>query len=109
LNKVETIDLEVKDVDKKKSYKIKITSDKTLYALHEEILHANDWWPEHLFSFFMSEKFRDSEYEYSGGVDNPGNSNIAIRKFELKVGDTFWYLYDYGSENRFKISVLSVV
>lgn len=108
LNKVETIDLEVKNMDKKKSFKVQITSDKTLFALHEEILRANSWWPEHSFSFYMSEKFRDRDCEYSGGVDDAGNSKIMIKRFELEAGDTFWYLYDYGSENRFKISVLSV-
>lgn len=109
LNKIETIDLEIRNMNKKENFKIQMTSDKTLYDLHEEILRENGWWPEHQFSFFMSENFRDRDHEYSGGIEGPGNSKIAIKKFELEIGDTFWYLYDYGDENRFKISVLNVM
>ncbi len=108
LNKVETLELKVENLRKKGSFKIQITTDNHLYDLHRKILDANNWNPEHSFSFFMSDKFWDSDNEFAGNVWESGTSKVFLKKFNLKKGDTFLYLYDYGSENRFKVSVLSV-
>jgi len=102
------IELEVKNLRKKKMINIKISKKDSLYDLHAKILSANKWQPEHSFSFFMSDKFWDDEKEYAGDSFSEGKSKIKLEKLNLKNGDTFLYLYDYGDENRFKISVSSI-
>lgn len=108
LNKVESLELKIENLRKKGSFKVLITTDNCLYDLHRKILEGNKWSPEHSFSFFMSDKFWDSENEYAGNVWEAGTSKVLLKNLNLKTGDTFLYLYDYGSENPFKISVLSV-
>jgi hypothetical protein len=110
LNKVSTIELRIKNLRKKeKPLQIQISDNETLYDLHLEILTKNKWSPEHEFSFFMSDKFWDTENEYLGNAFEVCNSGVKVKNFNFKQGDTFLYLYDYGNEQRFEISVLNVV
>lgn len=110
LNKASTIELQVINLSKKKkTLHIQISSDESLYDLHSNILAKNGWSSEHAFSFFMSDKFWDTENEYAGNAFEVCNSGVKIKKFNFKQGDTFLYLYDWGNEHRFEISVLNVV
>jgi hypothetical protein len=102
------IELEVKNIKKKKTFEIRISKKDSLFDLHAEILSANRWQLEHSFSFFMSDEFWDEENEYAGNVFDAGKSKIKMEKLNLKPGDTFLFLYDYGDEHRFKISVKSI-
>jgi hypothetical protein len=106
--KEEIISFEVKNIRKKKTFSIELTSNESLLDLHEAILQASKLSWEHSFSFFMSDKFWDDENEYAGGPFNAGRTKIKLKKLNLKSGDTFLYLYDYGSEIRFKISVVNI-
>ena len=102
------IDFEVKNLRKKKVFNIQMSKKDSLFDLHAEILSVNKWHPEHSFSFFMSDKFWDDENEYAGDPFSAGKSKIKLEKLNLKSGDIFLFLYDYGDEHRFKISVLNV-
>lgn len=102
------IEFEVKNLRRKKVFKVQLPIKESLFDLHAQILSENNWQPEHSFSFFMSDKFWDDENEYAGSPFSVGNSKIKLEKLNLKEGDTFLYLYDYGDEHRFKISVLSI-
>jgi hypothetical protein len=109
-NKASTIELQIKSIRKKtKPLHIQISEDENLYDLHTKILAKNKWLPEHAFSFFMSDEFRDAENEYVGNPFEICNSGVKVKKFNFKKGDTFLYLYDYGNEHRFEITVLSIV
>jgi hypothetical protein len=109
LNKASTIKLQIKNLSNKKSHcTYKFSSDETLYDLHSNILAKNGWTPEHAFSFFMSNKFWDTENKYSENAFEVCNSGVKVKKFNFKQGDTFFYLYDWGNEHRFEISVLNV-
>ena len=102
------INLEVKNLRKSKKFNLQISEKDSLFDLHGMILSVNKWQPEHLFSFFMSDSFRDDENEYAGNPFSAGKTKIKLEKLKLKSGDTFLFLYDYGQENRFKIKVISI-
>lgn len=104
----EKIKFEVTNIRKKKTFNIELSSNDSLMDLHVAILEASKLSWEHSFSFFMSNKFWDDENEYAGDPFNAGRTKVKLKKLNLKASDTFLYLYDYGSEVRFKLSVLSV-
>jgi len=106
--KEEKITFEVTNIRKKKTFKVELSINESLFDLHEAILTSSKLSWEHSFSFFMSGKFWDDENEYAGDPFNSGRTKIKLKKLNLKTNDTFLYLYDYGSEIKFKISVLSV-
>ncbi|MCM2350857.1 MAG: plasmid pRiA4b ORF-3 family protein [Bacteriovoracaceae bacterium] len=102
------IHFEIQNIRKKKTFNIEISQKDSLFDLHYMILSANKWQLEHSFSFFMSDTFWDDENEYAGDPFSSGKTKIKLEKLNLKVGDTFLFLYDYGDEHRFKIKVLSI-
>jgi len=84
--------------------KVKISASATLADLHLMIQDAFDFDDDHLYSFFMSNK----PWDGSGyGRIEEGRSFNAVEKkiFELGLdeGQEFLYIFDYGTEWRFKI------
>ncbi len=86
---------------------IEIEGDDTLYDLHLQIQDAFGWDNDHLFSFYMSNRIRDENSEYSGNPlgGEPSSietepigtaANTEIRNLRLRKGKHFKYLFDYG-------------
>ncbi len=86
--------------------KIQINKTATLDDLHYAILDAFEFNYEHLYSFFMDNKAW-SEYCYSSPYDDYGEDASKVYLYELGLEPKFkfLYLYDYGDEWRFSISV----
>ena len=64
----------------------------------------------HLYSFYMSDKFYDTENEimasdHDDAADH-GASEYKIYNMEFLNGQKFLFLYDFGDEHRFQIKFL---
>jgi hypothetical protein len=86
--------------------KIELSSGHTLLDLHHAIQFAYKFDSDHLYSFFMDgvpwsdEKFT-SPYEDEG----PYVDEVSIGELGLTQGQTFLYLFDYGDEWRFRVTL----
>ncbi|WP_166638012.1 plasmid pRiA4b ORF-3 family protein [Halanaerobium saccharolyticum] len=84
--------------------KVKIAASATLADLHLMIQDAFDFDDDHLYSFFLSNKPWDGS-GYGRPEEGMGFNAAEKRLFELgmEVGQEFLYIFDYGTEWRFKI------
>jgi hypothetical protein len=86
--------------------KIELSSGHTLLDFHNAIQAAYKFDSDHLYSFFMDgipwsdEKFT-SPYEDEG----PYADEVRIGELGLVKGQTFLYLFDYGDEWRFRVTL----
>ena len=82
----------------------------TLEDLHLAIQQAFGWYDDHLYSFFMSGKAWDSNYE----IGCPWSESllhthqVQVVQLELKEGQRFLYLFDYGDNHEFDVTLRSI-
>ena len=109
LDKVLTYHLKVEHRYLKSFYcLIEIGGDETLYDLHGLIQKAYKWDDDHMFAFLMDNNFTRSNQEYRGNPLGEGNVNIALKKFRLKKNQEFGYLFDFGDNHEFTVTVMDV-
>lgn len=84
----------------------------TLYDLHNEILKVFEIADGHLHAFFMDNRlwskgnaFFSSQAEEN---DAPKTNEIKLESLNLSVGDAFIYLYDFGDEQIFNCTFISI-
>jgi hypothetical protein len=89
---------------------IEIAEDQNLEDLHLTIQQAYDWMDDHLYSFFMSGKEHDrsSEIGSPGSESNRHTHQMTIESLELIPEKKFLYLFDYGDNHEFDVTVLSI-
>lgn len=90
---------------------IKISSDATLFDLHEFILKIFDFADDHLHAFFMNNRAWDSSMAYYSYTENNSSrltTDYRLRDFGLEKGSKFLYIFDFGDEWRFNIKVLRI-
>lgn len=84
--------------------RVKIAASATLADLHLVIQEVFDFEDDHLYSFFMTNKPWDGpgygRIEEGRGFDAAGKK---IFELGLEIGQEFLYIFDYGTEWRFKI------
>jgi len=88
--------------------KVKIAASAALADLHQAIQAAFDFDDDHLYSFFMSNKPWDGPGY--GRIEEGRGFNAVEKKLSelgLEVGQEFLYIFDYGTEWRFKIKTES--
>lgn len=86
--------------------KVKIAASANLADLHLMIQDAFDFDDDHLYSFFMSNKPWDGPGY--GRLEEDMDFNAVEKKLfklGLEVGQEFLYIFDYGTEWRFKIKM----
>jgi hypothetical protein len=89
---------------------IEIAADQTLEDLHLMIQWAFAWSDDHLYSFFMNGRAWDRNAE----VGSPWSDcslhthQVKIGALDLKPGRRFLYLFDYGDNHEFDISVVRI-
>lgn len=90
---------------------IKLSGKKTLHDLADTILQAFDFHFEHLYSFFMDNKWWSMEDAYhSPSAQNPPFADeVRLSGLNLVKGQKFKFLFDYGDEWRFQCKVLQVL
>lgn len=96
--------------------KFDLKESNTLEGLHYAIHRFLDWedfYDDHLYSFFMSGKEWDSSTEYAGPPKyqsdrglNP--TNIQLKKIHLGYKQRFLYLYDYGDCNKYTVTIVGL-
>ncbi len=90
--------------------KIQISSDATLEDLSYEILNAYDFDYDHLYAFFMDNKeWSDDEvYWHPEHDEEPSASDVQLSFFQFEKGDKFKFVYDFGENWSFNISVFKL-
>ncbi|MDR6553033.1 plasmid pRiA4b ORF-3 family protein [Paenibacillus qinlingensis] len=88
---------------------IRISSHHTLHQLHIAIQSAFDFEDDHLYAFFMDGQSwsRFAFYSPDDG-EEPGADEAELGELNLRIGQTFLYIFDYGLEWHFQINVESV-
>jgi hypothetical protein len=89
---------------------IEIAEDQTLEDLHLAIQQAYGWYDDHLYSFYMSSKAWDSSSEIGSPWSDSRVHTHQVQSglLELKEGKKFLYLFDYGDNHEFDVTVLSI-
>jgi hypothetical protein len=89
---------------------IEIAADQTLEDLHLMIQRAFSWSDDHLYSFFMNGRAWDRNAE----VGSPWSDchlhthQVRIGTLDLKPGRRFLYLFDYGDNHEFDITLVRI-
>ena len=87
--------------------KLKLPGIGTMDDLHHNILLAYDFDDDHLYSFFMDGKKWSNNCIVSphDTFGHPDASKVRIDSFGFVQGQQFLYLYDYGDEWTFRVTV----
>jgi hypothetical protein len=92
---------------------IAIREDQTLEQLHEALRLAFGWAETHLYSFWPSGRFWDTEgEEYTAPVEleergeHARSARTPIAELRLRKGRSLAYLFDYGDEWRLFLEVV---
>ena len=90
---------------------IRVSGRDTLDDLAGYILDAFDFDFDHLYSFFMDNKWWSEEGEYGSpyGDNPPYADEIRLEQLGLEKGRQFKFLFDYGDEWRFQCKVLEAL
>jgi hypothetical protein len=74
------------------------------------IQRAFEWRDDHLYSFFMSGRRRDTESEIGSPWSDTSHHThqVEIGRLGLKVGGRFLYYFDYGDSHEFDVKVVSI-
>lgn len=117
-NKLEATDIKVEQVfvfrvklfDAKRIWRqIEIKGSQTLHDLHKSILDSFGLDPEHLYAFFMSNKFWDKTTEYAHpAAESRSAAKIKVSDLHLNLRQKFAYIHDFGDENRFEVELTAI-
>lgn len=90
----------------------KVRDDQTLVDLHDGIQEAFGWFDDHLYSFWLDDRFwGDDEMEYTSPVDadEGGRSADAVLvDLGLEPGAKIAYVFDFGDEWRVRLELKNV-
>ena len=89
---------------------IELAEDQTLEDLHLIVQQAYDWWDDHLYSFFMSGQGWDQASEIGCPWTDASlhTHQVEIGQLKLEPGQKFLYLFDYGDNHEFDVTLLAV-
>ena len=88
---------------------IRIGGGRTLHDLHLAILDAYDFYADHLYMFSPDRKPYDRNGYYSPDDDGMNSADQAVlEKLDLKKGDRWLYLFDFGDEWKFDVTVKDI-
>lgn len=87
--------------------RIRLSSHCTLYDLHLAIQQAFEFADDHLYAFFMDGKrwSRKHAFYSPNDIDTPVVTEARLGELNLSVGQTFLYLFDFGDEWEFAVTV----
>ena len=89
---------------------IELAEDQNLEDLHLAIQQAYGWYDDHLYSFYMSGKAWDSSSEIGCPWSDSRlhTHQVQVGLLELKEGQKFLYLFDYGDNHEFDVTLLNI-
>lgn len=87
--------------------RIRLSSHFTLYHLHETIQHVFEFGDDHLYAFFLDGiRWSAKRAFYPPDADDtPVVTEAHLGELDLSVGQTFLYLFDFGDEWEFAVTV----
>ena len=90
---------------------LRVSGNATLADLADSILDAFDFCNDHLYSFFMDDRWWSDGDCYHSPYDSeePCATSAALCRLGLTKGSSFKFLFDYGDEWRFQCKVLQVI
>ena len=91
---------------------LKISGRKTLEELSDSILWAFDFDNDHLHAFFMNNKAWDDTACYSSPYAEDGcptTDKHTLQSVNLRAGQKFLYIFDFGDEWHFECKVLKIL
>lgn len=96
--------------------KLELLESQTLDDLHDTIqrvMEFDNYFEDHLYSFFMSGKEWDCDTEYCGPAEyqeynETKKTTITLKELNLGYKQKFLYLYDYGDQLKYIITVIGV-
>jgi hypothetical protein len=91
---------------------IEIRADQALEDLHYAIQRAFGWDDDHIYSFFLSGRAWDRVTEVARPfpeAEPPMADEVLVADLDLKVGQRFLYLFDYGDELRHDVEVEAIL
>jgi hypothetical protein len=90
--------------------RIRLSSHFTLYHLHITIQQAFEFGDDHLYAFFLDgERWSQKRVFYSPDADDtPIVTEARLGELDLSVGQAFLYLFDFGDEWEFAVTVEDV-
>lgn len=90
--------------------RIELRGDQTLHDLHRMIQFAFDLSDDHLYAFYLSGKAWDSLTEYGSPLGDGRNAaRYRLERLPLTMGQRFLYLFDFGDEVRFHVTLEAVI
>jgi hypothetical protein len=88
---------------------IEISEEQTLHQLHRAIQESVGFDSDHLYSFYMSGRAGDKRTEYfSMQGARPSTTRAVIGDLQLRMKQTFLYLFDFGDDHRFDFQLITV-
>ncbi len=89
---------------------LELAEDNTLEDLHLLIQRAYGWRDDHLYSFFLSGNSWDRGSEIGSPWSDASlhTHHIEIQQLDLHKGQTLLYLFDYGDQHEFDVTVLRI-
>ena len=88
---------------------IAISSEDTLHDLHLAIQDAFNFDNDHLYAFYMdNRRFSDYRFEHPYSDDGPWADDAIIGDIDLVVNQQFLYLFDFGDEWHFQVSLTEI-
>lgn len=88
---------------------IEIKGSQTLHDLHKSIFDSFELDPDHLYAFYLSNKFWDKQTEYAhpAAESRPANK-VKISRLDLNIKQKIAYVYDFGDEHRFEVELITI-
>lgn len=91
---------------------LEVRDDQTLVDLHDGIQEAFGWLDDHLYSFWLDNRFwGNDEMEYTSPIDNDEAAHTAevpLAELVLQPGAKIAYVFDFGDEWRVRLELKQV-
>ena len=90
---------------------LRISGKDTLEDLADAILQAFGFDKDHLYTFFMDDRWWSDHAPYNSPYSDepPYTDSVKLSRFRFEKGQSFKFLFDYGDEWRFQCKVLRVL
>ncbi|HEY3080546.1 MAG TPA: plasmid pRiA4b ORF-3 family protein, partial [Chloroflexota bacterium] len=88
---------------------IEILGSQTLEDLHDAIQKAFGWDDDHLYAFYLSGRPHDPLTAINrpyDGAEPPTADQVTVAELELRPGQRFLYIFDFGDDLRHEIELL---
>jgi len=86
---------------------VEVRDDQTLVDLHDGIQEAFGWLDDHLYSFWLDNRFwGNDEMEYTSPVDadeGGQSAEVGLAELGLEPGAEIAYVFDFGDEWRVRL------